>query len=39
MINFVFKGGVVLGEMGLDEDKFRTFSSKSVDPREKVSRF
>ena len=39
MINFVFKGGVVLGEMGLDEEKFRTFSSKSLNSREKVSRF
>ena len=39
MRDFVFKGGVVLGEMRSDEDKFRTFSSELVDSREEVRRF
>ena len=39
MMDLVFKGGVVLSEIGSDEDKFRTFSSDLVDSGEEVNRF
>ena len=38
-MDLVFKGGVVSGEIGSAKDKFRSFSSESMDSCEEVSRF